>query len=117
MRDGPAISGLEHYRRLFGSLHHRRSELDRDSLPHPETYLRERGLLIHRACGDWISIRCPAHKNGDEAHASLRVSLRDGHFRCHACGASGGDIVALHRLMTGLGFREAVRDLGGRFHG
>jgi hypothetical protein len=24
--------------------------------------------------------------------------------------------VALHRLITGLGFRDAVRDLGGHFH-
>jgi len=46
----------------------------------------------------------------------MRVSLRDGHFRCHACGAKGGDIIALHRLVTGLGFRDAVRDFGGRFH-
>jgi DNA primase len=90
--------------------------LDRDSLPRPETYLRERGLLTHQARGEWVSIRCPAHKNGEEAHPSLRVSLRDGHFRCHACGASGGDILALHRLATGLGFRTAVRDLGARFH-
>ena len=115
MTEAAAISGIEHYRRLFGT-QRQPGELDRDSLPHPETYLRERGLLTHRTSGEWVSICCPAHKNGDEAHASLRVSVRDGHFRCHACGASGGDIVALHRLATGLRFREAVRDLGGRFH-
>jgi DNA primase len=44
------------------------------------------------------------------------VSLTDGHFRCHACGVKGGDVIALHRLATGLGFVEAVHDLGGRFH-
>ena len=37
-------------------------------------------------------------------------------FRCHACGVKGGDVIALHRLITGMGFAEAVRDLGGRFH-
>ena len=31
-------------------------------------------------------------------------------------GVKGGDIVALHRLISGLGFIAAVRDLGGRFH-
>ena len=61
-------------------------------------------------------IRCPVHKGGDEEHASLSISLVDGHFRCHACGATGGDIVALHRLITGKRFREAVADLGARFH-
>jgi hypothetical protein len=116
MHDAALSDGLEHYRRLFGTPERRRGELDRGSLPQPETYLRERALLTYWARGEWVSIRCPAHKNGDEAHASLRVSLRDGHFRCHACGASGGDVVALHRLVTGLGFRAAVHDLGARFH-
>lgn len=116
MTDAAISAGLEHYRRLFGSVVRRRGDLDRGSLPQPETYLRGRGLLTHRTRGEWISVRCPVHKNGDESHPSLRVSLCDGHFRCHACGASGGDILALHRLITGLGFRDAVRDLGGRFH-
>lgn len=107
--------GLERYRRLFGPRRHR-GELDRDSLPAPEAYLRERGLLTQRVRGEWASVRCPVHKNGDEVHPSLRISLRDGHFHCHACGASGGDVLALHRILTGLGFREAVRDLGARFH-
>jgi DNA primase len=109
------MTGLDHYRRLFGPAA-RRSDLDRDSLPDPEAYLRQRGLLTQRTRGEWVSLRCPAHKDGDEAHPSLRISLRGGHFRCHACGASGGDILALHRLMTGLRFRDAARDLGARFH-
>jgi len=109
-------SGLEHYHRLFGPVDRRRRELDRDSLPTPEKYLRGRGLLTGKTRGEWISIRCPVHKAGAEVHPSMRVSLRDGHFRCHACGAKGGDIIALHRLVTGLGFRDAVRDFGGRFH-
>ena len=66
--------------------------------------------------GEWASIRCPAHKAGAEAHPSLRVALTDGHFRCMACGAKGGDIIALHRLLTGCGFVQAVRELGARPH-
>jgi DNA primase len=61
-------------------------------------------------------MRCPVHKGGEEQHKSMLVSLVDGHFKCLACGVKGGDIIALHRLVTGLGFRDAVRDLGGRFH-
>jgi len=113
----PGALGLDHYQRLFGRPNRQRGEqLDRDSLPSPLTYLTERGALTTKARGEWAQIRCPVHKGGNEHNASLGVSLVDGHFRCHACGAKGGDIIALHRLTTGLGFREAVRDLGGRFH-
>jgi hypothetical protein len=114
-RDGAVEPGLDHYRRLFGPPSQRRG-LDRSSLPTPLLYLTQQGLVAAKQFGEWASIRCPVHKSGAEAHPSLRVALADGHFRCHACGAKGGDIIALHRLATGLGFREAVHDLGGRFH-
>lgn len=93
-----------------------RKAIDRASLPSPLHYLTGRGLLKGKTRGEWISIRCPVHKAGAEDNPSLRVSLADGHFKCMACGASGGDLIALHRLITGLGFLDAVRDLGGRFH-
>ncbi len=111
-----ASNGIEHYRRLFGSQQRDAQHVDRGSLPTPAPYLRDRGLFAGNVRGEWASIRCPAHKSGAEAHPSLRVALTDGHFRCMTCGVKGGDIIALHRLITGLGFRDAVRDLGGRFH-
>lgn len=107
--------GLLQYERLFGRKN-AFGALYRPSLPDPLQYLTERGLLARKPRDRWVAIRCPAHKGGAEKTPSLRVSLIDGHFKCMACGASGGDIVALHRLITGLGFRDAVRDLGGRFH-
>ena len=93
---------------------HRR-ELVKDSLPTPCHYLTKRDLLKRQPRGEWAVITCPAHKGGAEKTPSLSVSLVDGHFRCFACGASGGDVVALHRLITGQKFVDAVRDLGGRF--
>lgn len=108
-------TGLQTYRRLFESRGHGRT-LDRQSLPSPHQYLTERGLLKRRPRAEWAAITCPAHKGGAEKNPSLRVSLIDGHYRCMACGVSGGDVVALHRIITGMGFRDAVRDLGGRFH-
>jgi DNA primase len=107
--------GLHLYRMLFGHKHCGRA-LDRGSLPTPLQYLTERGLLKRKPTSEWASICCPVHKAGAEANPSLRVSTVDGHFRCMACGVSGGDVVALHRLITGLGFLDSVRDLGGRFH-
>lgn len=110
-------NGLHHYRRIFtrkpGTA---RKSLDRESLPTPLRYLTERGLLNRKPKAEWAALTCPAHKGGEEKNPSLNVSLIDGHYRCHACGAKGGDILALHRLITGLGFVDAVRDLGGCFH-
>lgn len=90
--------------------------LDRGTLPSPLRYLSEHGLLKRKPRSEWAQITCPVHKSGHEKNPSLSVNLIDGHFCCHACGAKGGDIIALHRLATGLGFRGAVHDLGGRFH-
>ena len=112
------LEGLQHYERLFGcSTRKPFRSLDRNSLPSPIQYLTEQGLLQTTARGNWAQIRCPAHKGGDESHPSMGVSLVDGHFKCHACGAKGGDIIALHRLVTGKGFRDSVAELGGRFDG
>lgn len=93
---------------------HRRA-LVKDSLPTPARYLAERELLNRNPRREWAQITCPIHKAGTEKNPSLSVSLVDGHFRCFSCGASGGDILALHRLITGQSFVEAVRTLGGRF--
>lgn len=111
------MNGFDQFRRIF-QRNYRPGHLsiDRGSLPTPLQYLGERGLHKGKQRGQWVAISCPVHKQGAEDHPSMRVSVADGHFRCMACGAKGGDIVALHRLITGLGFVDAVRDLGGRFH-
>jgi hypothetical protein len=88
-----------------------RERFDRALLPEPAHYLAARGLLSAQR-GAWAPIRCPVHKDGAEANPSLRVCLADGRFRCMVCGVKGGDILALHRLITGAGFVEAARELG-----
>jgi hypothetical protein len=110
-------TGLHQYQSIFSRAQNTtRRTLDRQSLPTPFQYLTERGLLKNKVRGEWASICCPVHKGGAENNPSLRVSQVDGHFSCMACGVKGGDIIALHRLITGKGFIDAVRDLGGRFH-
>jgi hypothetical protein len=89
-----------------------RSAFQRDLLPPPLAYLHSKGLLLGKPSAEWAQIRCPIHKGGGESHPSLRISLVDGHFRCMACGAKGGDVLALHRLLTGVNFRRAARELG-----
>lgn len=85
---------------------------EKDKLPTPAAYLNARGLLPGTIRGSWASVICPVHKQGGEARPSLRISLEDGHFRCMACGVKGGDVLALHRLLTGAGFVQAARELG-----
>jgi hypothetical protein len=90
--------------------------LDRSSLPSPLSYLASSGLRIGSRSGEWFSVCCPVHNRGAEKKPSLSVNINSGGFKCFSCGVKGGDIIALHRLITKLGFREAVADLGGRFN-
>ena len=89
-----------------------REEIVRAKQVDPAVFLRSRGLLAKRLPGEWASIKCPIHKNGQEGHASMRVNLRGGHFRCMVCGAKGGDLIALYQLISGARFADAVRELG-----
>jgi DNA primase len=41
----------------------------------------------------------------------LSVHIDSGAFKCFACGAKGGDVLAFHRLLNGSSFVEAVTDL------
>ena len=113
-------TGMTHYQRLFGtrptSRYCQPAGVDRPTLPTPLSYLTGNGLLTRKPRGEWAAVRCPVHKSGNEKHPSMQVSLVTGGFRCLACGEKGGDVIALHMLRTGLRFREAVHDLGARFH-
>ena len=109
--------GLEQFNRIFANDQiARHKALDRDSLPTALQYLTNRGLLKRPPRGEWASISCPVHKGGTESNPSLRISLVDGHFKCMACGEHGGDVVALHRIITGATFLNAVQELGGKFY-
>lgn len=58
----------------------------------------------------WVSGGlCPFHK--DRHAGSFRINLDTGAYRCFACGASGGDIVAFVMQRYSLPFRDAVRQL------
>jgi DNA primase len=87
------------------SLH---ADFARDALPDPATYYLSVGLrLLGR--GLWRSVLCPFHQ---DHKPSLRVNVETGSFRCMACGAKGGDVLAFHRMRHGLSFLQAARDLG-----
>jgi len=81
---------------------------ERDRLPDPLGYFEASGLrLIGR--GRWRSALCPFH---DDHNPSLRLNAETGAYRCMACAAKGGDVLAFHRARHGLSFAQAAQDLG-----
>jgi hypothetical protein len=85
-----------------------RLHFDRDRLPDPERYYTdELGALLGR--GTWRDALCPFHR---DTRPSLRVNTQTGAYRCMACGASGGDVLAFQRQRYEQGFVDACRALG-----
>lgn len=82
--------------------------LNRALLPRPIEYLTSR-LIPAKGTGVWRDIVCPFH---DDHTASLRFNIEKGCFRCMACEAKGGDIIAFHMQLKGLSFIDACKDLG-----
>jgi DNA primase len=84
------------------------ARFDRGRLPEPVLYFEGEGMrLLGR--GVWRSAICCFH---DDSRPSLRVNAATGAYRCMACGARGGDVLAFHRARHGLGFVQAACDLG-----
>ncbi len=77
-------------------------------LPSPSAYFKSRGWKLTGG-GEWKNALCPFH---NDTKPSLRVRLDTGGFCCMACGARGGDVLAMHMKLTGLPFKHAAQDLG-----
>lgn len=82
--------------------------LNRALLPDPIEYLTARGYTV-KGRGEWREMICPFH---DDSTPSLRINSHKGCFKCMACEAKGGDLIAFHQLLTGKSFIEACKDLG-----
>jgi hypothetical protein len=82
---------------------------DRNRLPTiTEYYQPAFGELRFNASG-WAQVRCIFHEDG---HASLSIHREFGAFRCFACDARGGDMIAFEMLRSGADFKSAARALG-----
>jgi hypothetical protein len=85
-----------------------RSPFRRERLPQAMDYYRSQNLvLIGR--GEWRSAVCPFH---DDTRPSLSVNIKSGAYRCFACAAHGGDVLAFHRARYELSFQQAATALG-----
>jgi len=59
---------------------------------------------------EWNGL-CPFHD--DHRPGSVSINLSTGAFKCFACGASAGDVLAFHAKRHGLTLRETLVALGG----
>lgn len=103
------------YHRAYANLYKRTESTSRfrgDLLPDPTAYYR-RHLHALRIHGEWAVARCPFH---EDKNPSLSVNLMHGGFWCHACGASGGDVLDFHQRLNNLDFVTAAKDLGAWNH-
>jgi DNA primase len=86
----------------------RRFNFSSSLLPRPADYYAGEGIkLLGR--GAWRDALCPFHP---DTNPSLRVRIETGAFRCMACGARGGDVLAFHMQRYELRFIDAAKALG-----
>ena len=85
------------------------NSFDRSRLPAAIPYFSKLEKLRLLGRGIWRSTYCPFH---EDAQPSLRVNVDVGAFRCMACGAKGGDVLAFHMQRHGLRFVDAAKALG-----
>jgi len=86
----------------------RRFAFDRRLLPTPAVYYAGEGIKL-LGSGAWRDALCPFHQ---DTSPSLRVRIETGAFRCMACGARGGDLLAFHMQRHDLRFIDAAKSLG-----
>jgi DNA primase len=92
----------------FNSSKFSQRTVNKDALPSPVSYYNTQGVNL-KGKGLWVSAICPFH---DDTAPSFRINTEKGAFKCMACGASGGDIIAFQMLRYGQNFIEACKALG-----
>ena len=80
----------------------------RYKLPDPIQYYETQGIKL-KGGGQWLDAICPFHA---DTKPSLRVNRERGAYRCMACGAHGGDIIAFHMYLYSMPFIAACKALG-----
>lgn len=84
------------------------SPFKREALPTPAKYYSEQFSDL-KIKGEWVQVHCPFH---EDQKPSLSINMVQGHFKCHACGEKGCDIIAFHQKRYGFDFVTTVKALG-----
>ncbi len=85
-----------------------RGKFVRSLLPSATEYYENEGIKL-KGDGAWRDAICPFHP---DTKPSLRINVEKGAYRCMACGAYGGDVLAFYQHRHGLNFIEACKQLG-----
>lgn len=109
----PTRKPMSSYRKANRSTQFNQGHFNKALLPMPVAVLARIGIKpkVANNAGYWL-VRCPFHKGGEEKNASLFIHQVSGHFRCFACGAHGGDMLAFWMQHTGRSFKQAAQELG-----
>lgn len=82
--------------------------LNKAHLPDVKDYLQSVGIVT-KGRTLWVKAKCPFH---DDQDPSLSINTLEGCFKCFSCGAKGGDLIAFHMKLKGIGFNDACKELG-----
>lgn len=104
----PAAISAPPGRRDPGSISRRAELLDRSRLPDPAHYYAEQ-LIRFKSSDRWGSALCCFH---EDHNPSFSVNVETGAFRCFACGARGGDVIAFQMRRYHQDFKSACKALG-----
>lgn len=86
----------------------KRSKFLREALPDVITYYENQNIKL-KGGGQWRDALCPFHA---DTRPSLRINVERGAYRCMACGARGGDVLAFHMQLHAMPFIAACKALG-----
>ena len=91
-----------------------KSLIIKSSLSPNQFYPNELKSVFGKCTGDnWHMWKgtCPFH--ADKNAGSFVINKSSGAYKCFACGASGGDIIAFTMQLHNLSFKEALNKLWG----
>ena len=83
-------------------------KFSRKDLPSAITYYEKQNIKL-KGNGAWRDAICPFHT---DTKPSLRINIERGAYRCMACGAHGGDVLAFHMHLYSMSFIVACKALG-----
>ncbi|MCK4608862.1 MAG: hypothetical protein KAT71_05240 [Gammaproteobacteria bacterium] len=82
-------------------------KFNRDLLPAPAKYYKQQFPKM-RIKSEWVKVCCPFH---DDHNPSLNINMVSGGFKCWACSAHGGDVLAFQMLRYKQTFKQAAMAL------
>jgi len=82
----------------------KKSFVDHDLLPTPASYYSNQFPNLNIK-SEWVKVLCPFH---DDHTPSLNINTAFGGYRCWACGAKGGDVLAFQMQRYSQTFKEAA---------